>query len=143
MPVHPCRFGRRKEFEPFTGTPLHLHHMGDDVNGAWMAGVDVERATRYLFSAAILAVLLEAESVHRKHACVAGNPGVPFGQHLGDAIPQHAPLAEAEVECMRDHERENVAWPVAYDGAITFDRESLVAVEPSTRRRRVTTRRDR
>ena len=97
----PCRFGRGKECETFTGAPLHLHHMGDDVNGARMPGVEGKRATRHLFGTTILTVLLKAESVHRKDARVAGHRGLPFGQHLGDTIPQHAPPAEAEVERMR------------------------------------------
>ena len=98
--------------------------MGDDVNGARMSGIEGERATRYLFGTTILAVLLEAERVHRKDARVAGHRGLPFGQHLGDTIPHHAPLAEAKVERMCDHERENVARPVDHDGTVTFDRKS-------------------
>jgi hypothetical protein len=39
-------------------------------------------------------------------------------------IPHRAPLAEAEVERMRDHERGNVARPVDDDGAVTLDRKS-------------------
>ncbi len=62
----PCQFGRGKECETFTGAPLHLHHMRDDVNGARMPGVESERTTRHLFCATILAVLLKAERVHRK-----------------------------------------------------------------------------
>src|SRR5262249_39342193 len=120
--VHPCRFGGSKEFEPFSRTPLHLHHMGDDMNSSWMSGIERQRATRYFFGAAILAVLLEAESVHSKHACVAGKRRLPFGQHLGDAITQHAPLAEPEVERMRSDKRKNVARPVDDYGAITFNR---------------------
>ena len=134
----PCRFGRRKECETLTGAPLHLHHMGDDVNGARMSGIEGERAPRHLFGTTILAVLLEGERVHRKDARVAGHCGVPFRQHLGDTIAHHASPAEAEVECMRDHERENVARPVDDDGAVTFERKSRVALEPSTRRGRVT-----
>jgi hypothetical protein len=136
---HPNWFGRGKECEPFTGTPLHLHHMSDDMNGAWMSWVEGERATRYLFGTAILTVLFEAECVHRKDACVAGNRGVPLGQHLGDTISQHAPLAKTKVQGMRGHEREDIARPVDEDCAVPFDRESLIAVEPSTRRGRVTT----
>src|SRR5262245_22932946 len=40
---------------------------------------------------------------------------------------------------MGNDKRENVARPVDYDRAITFNRESLIAVKPSTRRGRVTT----
>jgi len=105
-----------------------------------MSGVECYRATRYLFSTAILAILFETESVHRKHACVAGKRSLPFGQHLGDAIAEHAPLAEPEVKRMRNDKRENIARPVDYDGTVTFNRENLIAVKPSTRRGRVTTR---
>src|SRR3974390_1168809 len=41
---------------------------------------------------------------------------------------------------LRTPKRENVPRPVDYDGTITFSRESLIAVKPSTRRGRVTTR---
>ena len=133
--------GRGKECETFASAPLHLHHMGDDVNGAWMSGIEDERATRYLFGTTILAVLLEGECVHRKDARVAGHRGSPFGQDLGETDPHHAPLADVKVERMCDHERENVARPVGNDGAVTFDRKSWVALEPSARRACVTARR--
>ena len=135
----PRRFGRGKECETFAGAPLHLHHMGDDMNGARMARIEAKRAMRYLFGTTILAVLLEGERVHRKHARVAGHRALPFGQHLGDTISHPALPAEAEVERMRDHERENVPRPVDDDGAVTFDRKSRIALEPSTRRSGVTT----
>ncbi len=124
----PCRFGRGQECETFTGAPLHLHHMGDDVNGARMSGVERERAARHLFSTTILAVLLEGEPVHRKDARVAGRCSLPFGHHLGDTIPHRAPPAEAEVERMRDHKRQDIARPVDDDGAVTFDRENRIAL---------------
>ena len=38
---------------------------------------------------------------------------------------------------MRDHERKNVTRPVYDDAAVTLDRESRVALKPSTRRSRV------
>src|SRR5262249_32336096 len=114
--VHPRRFGSCEEFEPLSDTPLHLHHMGDDVNSSWMSGVECQRATRYLFGAVILAVLLETESIHRKHACVAGKISLPFGQHLGDTITQHTPLAKPEIKGMRSDKRENFARPVDYYG---------------------------
>ena len=139
--VHPCRFGRHKKFKPLSGTPLHLHEMRDDMNGAEMSRIDRERASRHLFSAAILPILFEAESIHRKNACVAGNSSVPFVQHLCDAISQHTPLAEAEVERMSDDKRENIAWTVDKDGAVTFDRKVLIAVKPSARCGRVAARR--
>src|SRR5690349_2817991 len=109
---HPCRFGRCKECETFAGEPLHLHHMGDDVNGAWMSGIKDERAPRYLFGTTIVAVLLEGECVHRKDARIAGHAGFPFRQHVGETHPHHAPLAKVKVERMCDYERENVAWPI-------------------------------
>ena len=61
--------------------------MGDDVNGARMAGIEEERATRYLFGTTTLTVLLERECVHRKDARVAGHGGFPFGQHVGETDP--------------------------------------------------------
>jgi hypothetical protein len=115
--------------------------MGDDVNGAWMSGIEDERATRYLFGTTILTLLLERESIHRKDARVAGHCGFPFRQYMSETDPHHAPLAEVKVERMCDHERENVARPVANDGAVTFDRESWVALEPSARCTCVTSRR--
>ena len=68
----PCRLGGGKERETFTGAPLHLHDMRDDVNGARMPRVDGEGSTRYLFSTIILAVLFKAKGIHRKDAGVAG-----------------------------------------------------------------------
>jgi hypothetical protein len=41
---------------------------------------------------------------------------------------------------MRDHERENVARAIGDHGAVTFDRKSRIAFEPSTRCGRVTAR---
>ena len=55
--------------------------------------------------------------------------------------PHHAPLAKVKVERMCDYERENVARPVGNDGAVTLDRKSWVALEPSARRACVTARR--
>jgi hypothetical protein len=92
-----------------------------------------------LFRAAILAILFEAESVERKNTRIARSRRIPFGQHLGDAISKHAPLAKAEVKGMRNGKREKVAWPVDENCAIAFGRESLVAVEPCTCCGRVTT----
>src|SRR5262249_27877820 len=98
--VLPCRLGLRKEFESFAITPLHFHHMGDDMNSAGVARVQGERAPCHLFGATILTVLLETESIHRKNTCVAGKRFVPFGHDLGNAISQHTPLTEAEIKCM-------------------------------------------
>jgi hypothetical protein len=60
---------------------------------------------------------------------------VPLWQYLSDAIPQHPPLTEAEVKRMRNGKREDIAWKVNKDGAVTFDREGLVTIKPSARRR--------
>src|SRR5215475_1696437 len=92
-PFPPHRFSLRKEFEPFSSAPLHLHHMSDDMNCAGMMGIEGQRTTRHLFGAAILAILFEAESVQRKDAGVAWGRRIPLGKHLGDAISKHAPLA--------------------------------------------------
>ena len=92
-------------YEAFAGAPLHLHHVRDDVNGARMAGVDGERASRGLFGTTILAVLLQGERVHRQDARITGRRSLPCRQHLRDAIAHRAPPAEPEVERMRDHER--------------------------------------
>ena len=137
----PCRFGRGKECETFTGAPLHLHHMGDGVDGTCMSGIECQRTTRDLFGTTILPVLLEGERVHRKHARIAGHLAIPFGQHLGDTIPHHAPPAKVKVERMRNNKRENVARPIDDDGTVTLDRKSWIAVEPSTRRGCVMARR--
>src|SRR5437660_1254902 len=141
--IHPCRFGCSKKCEPFTGTSLHLHHMDDDMNGARMSGVEGERATRGLLGLTVLTVFLEPECIHRKDARVAGRRGFPSRQYPGDTIAQHALVTEAEVQRMCNHERENVAWPVDQDGAVTLDRESRIPVEPSSSRRCVTTSRTR
>jgi hypothetical protein len=114
--------------------------MGDDVNCARMLGVEGQRAPRHLFGAAVLAILFQAESIERKNARIARSRRIPFGQNLGDAISQHAPLAKTEVKGMRGGERDEVQGPVNEDGAIKFGCKSLVAVEPSTRRECVTTR---
>ncbi len=138
--VGPCRFGCGKERETFPGATLHFHQMGDNVNGARMSGVEGKCAPRCLFGATILTVLLEAERVHGKHAGVAGHRRLPLRQHLCDAIAEHTPPAEAEIERMRDHQRENVTRPVDDDGAVTFKRKHRIAVEPGARRGRVTIR---
>ncbi len=39
---------------------------------------------------------------------------------------------------MSDGKRKNIAWTVDQDGAVTFDREDLIAVKPSARCGRVT-----
>src|SRR5262249_29383881 len=137
----PSRLGSGKERKAFAGAALHLHDVRDDVNSGRKPRIEGEGATRHRFSTVVLAVLLESEGVHCKDAGVAGRGGIPRRQHLGDTIPQHVPLAEAEVERMRDHERQNVAWPVDDDGAVTLSRQTGVALEPSTRRIRMTTRR--
>src|SRR6516165_2253541 len=115
--IHPSRLRGRKKFEAFSRAPLHLHHMGKHMNGAWMRWLEGQRTTCYLFSAAVLAVLFEAESVHRKNACVAGDGVPPCRHHLGNAVSQHAPLAEPEVERVRNCEGENIARPVDQDCA--------------------------
>src|SRR5262249_50789189 len=129
------------ECETFTGASPHLHDMGDDVNGAWMSGIESERAPRNLLGTAILAVLLQAERIHCEDARVAGQRVVPFGQHLGDTGAQHAPPAEAEVERMRDRERDDVARPVDDNGPVTFESKGRIAPQPCTRCGRVTTSR--
>src|SRR5215470_6008956 len=97
-PFPPRRFSLREEFEPFSSTPLHFHHVGDDMNCAGMMGVEGQGATRHLFGAAILAILFEAESVQRKDAGVARSRRIPLRKHLGDAISKHAPLASPEIK---------------------------------------------
>ena len=114
--------------------------MCNDMNGARMSWVDGERAASRSFGTTVLAVLLKAEGVHRKDTRVAGRRGLPFGQNLGHTFAQHVPPAEAEVERMCDLERENIAWPVDHDGAVTLDRKGGTAFEPSTRRGCVTAR---
>ena len=134
-----AELGCRKKFKPFSITSLHFHDVGDDMNGARVSSVQDERTTCHLFGATVMAVLFEAESIHRKDTCVVGNRFGPLRQHLGDAISQHAPLTEAEIKCMCNRKRENVAWSVDQDCTITFNCESLIAFEPSTCRGRVTT----
>jgi hypothetical protein len=65
---------------------------------------------------------------------------MPFRQHLGNAVSQHASQAEPEVERMRNGERENVAWKVDNDRPVTLQRKGVIAAEPGTRRQGVTTR---
>src|SRR5262249_13829544 len=123
-----------------TGAPLHLHDMGYDVNGSRMSRVKRKGASGRFFGTTVLPGFLEGERVHREEARIAGHRGIPFGQHLGDAIPHHAPPPEAEIQRMRDHERENVTLPVDDDGAVAFDRKRRVTLEPSPRRSRMATR---
>jgi hypothetical protein len=113
--------------------------MGNDMNGAWISGLEGECAARYLFGTTMLTGFLESECVHHKDARVAGHHGFPLGQHLGEAIPHHAPPAKAKVEFMRDYKREYIPRPVDNDGAVPFDRKSRIALEPSPRRGCVTT----
>src|SRR5690242_8373075 len=105
----PCGLGCGEKRQAFAGSPLHLQHMGDNVNGTRMAWIDRERAPRGLFRTAILAVLLQGKRVHGKDTREAGRSAVPFGEHLGDTIAHHPPSAEPEVERMRDEKCKNVA----------------------------------
>jgi hypothetical protein len=86
--------------------------MSDGVDGPRVSWVKRERTPCHLFGATVLTILFKAESVHRKNARVAVEGLVPFRNHLGDAISQHASLAEAEIKCMRSRKRENVVWLV-------------------------------
>src|SRR5262249_40023848 len=115
----PFTFGCCKKRKPFPIAPLHLHHVGHSMDGTGKHGLEVKRATRRPFGSSILAVLLKAESVHGKDARIARRGCVPRGQDMGDPISQHAPATEEEVERMRHYERENVAWPVGDEGAIS------------------------
>ncbi len=65
---------------------------------------------------------------------------MPFWQDLSDAIPQHAPQAQAKVERVRHDKRDDVVREVDHDGAITLDRQGLIAVKPGARRRSVAAR---
>ena len=109
--IHPRPFGRRKKFEAFLSTPLHLHYMGDGMNGAWMSRVDCQRTTCHRFGRgeswpfssrpkAYIARTLAYAGTATSHWAIFARP-----------ISQHAPLAETEVKRMRDHERDNIAWP--------------------------------
>ena len=137
--IDPRGFVRGKKFEPLSTASLHLHDMRDDMHGRGMTRVDFQCPPRHFFSAAILAVLLEAESIHRKNAGIAGRRGIPFRQHLSNAISQHVPQTQTEVERVRNSERENVARKVDNDRPVAFDRKGVIAVKPGTRRQGVTT----
>ena len=113
--------------------------MGDGVHCRGMPRIDLQGAARHLFSPTILTVLLEAESVHRKHAGIARYFAMPFGQDLRDTIPQHAPQTQAKVERVRRGEGNNVAGKIDNDSAVPFGCESLIAIKPGPRRGRVAT----
>ena len=95
-----------------------------------MSGIDCERVPRQSFGPEILAILFEAERVHREHARIAWHSGVPYGQHLRGAIPQHPPLPESEVERMSRRKRKHVFGVVDDDGAVAFRREYRISVQP-------------
>src|SRR5262249_23471811 len=59
----PCRFNLGKKREAVANTPLHFHHMSDDVNGAGMTGIECQRAPRDFFGATVLSIFLEGKSV--------------------------------------------------------------------------------
>ena len=103
-----------------------------------MPRVELEGAVREGFGAPVVAVLLVAERVHRKHARVPRHRGTPLRQHLRDAVAQHAPPAEPEVEGVRDDEGQEVLRLVDDDRAVTLERIARVAREPGARRKRVT-----
>jgi hypothetical protein len=114
--------------------------MNDDVYGPGMPRVELQCTPRHPLSATILAILLEAESIHRKNACIAGHSSMPFRQDLSDAIPQHASQTQTEVQCVRNDERQNVAWKIDDDGSVAFDCEGVIAVKPGARRESVAAR---
>ena len=99
-----------------------------------------QRAPRHPFGACILAIFLEAEGVHGKHARVAGCGCRPLRQDLGDPVPQHQPMTETEVERMRERKCEDVARPVDGEGTVLLERQGRIALEPGPRRRRMATR---
>ena len=89
--VDPCGFVRCKKFDPLSSASLHFHDMHDDMHGSGMPRVDLQCASRHFLSAAILTVLLEAESIHCQNAGITGHRRMPFRQDLSNAISQHAP----------------------------------------------------
>ena len=133
-PARPCRLGFVEERQTLARASFHLQDVSDDMDGARMAGVEGERPTRRLFGLSILAVLLEAEGVHRKQARVVARFGVPIRKDLCDPVPQHASPAKAEVERVGERERDDVARPIDDDRPIAFERER--GVRPQARRAR-------
>jgi len=131
----PCRFSRSKKCEPVIDTALHFHHMRDDMNGARMTGIKCQRAPRDFFGKAVLSILLEGKSVHRKDARITRHLGHPVRQHLRDPVAHHAPPAEVEVERVRDRKRQNVMRPVDQDGPVKCDCMCRIAVAAKACRR--------
>ena len=61
----PCLLGRGQESEAIMYAALHFHHVGDDVNGAGMPGLECQGAAGDLFSETVLAILLRAKRTSR------------------------------------------------------------------------------
>ena len=137
----PCRSGFREERQTVARTALHLHHVGDDVNGAWVSWVNSQGAARHFLSATVLTIFLKAKGVHRKHTRVMRRRVIPVGEEPGDTVAQHSPVAQAEIKRMGDHEGENVPRPIDQDGAIALGGDSRIAFQPGLCRRGMTMRR--
>jgi hypothetical protein len=126
----PGRLGRGQQGETFAKASPHLQHVGERMDRARMPRVVRERGTRFRLGAHVEAVLFETERMHGEHARVVRHRGIPRGQRLLDAVAQHRPAAESEVERMRGRERDDVARVVEQEGAVAFEREGRVAGEP-------------
>jgi hypothetical protein len=137
----PRRPGFSEESQTLACPPLHLQDMRDDMDGPGVSGIEGKSPPRRPLGPPILAVLLEAEGVHRKHAWIGARLGAPFGQDLSNAVAQHPAPPETEVKRVGNRERDDVARPIDDNRAVAFERRSRAAIEPGARGRCVAARR--
>ncbi len=136
-PGRACTFEERDAL----GRPAaHLAHVREDVDRSGTAGLERERTTGGGLGRVVIAVLLEAERMHRENVAEAGVSRVPVRQRGGDAVAQHRARAEAKVERVRDAQRDEVAGKVRDEVAVTRECGRFVAVAPRRRGRRVAPR---
>ena len=120
--VGPSGLGLRKKCQSFTDASLHLHNVSNDVNGTRMARIDGQGLPRYPFGGTIFAILFKAKGVHCEHTRISGHARLPLRQDLRDAIAEQEASAQAKVERMCGHERENIARKIDDDRAVKLGR---------------------
>ena len=97
-----------------------------------MAGIDGQSLPRYPFGGTIFAILFKTKCVHGEHTRISEHARLPLRQDLGDAIAEQEASAQAKVERMCGHERENIARIIDDDRAIKLGRGARIPSKPSS-----------
>ncbi|MCZ7599701.1 MAG: hypothetical protein M5U09_20805 [Gammaproteobacteria bacterium] len=90
---------------------LHLHHVGERMDGPAVAAFDFQCRARRGLGAAVLVALLEAEGLHAEDVGVAGHVAVEVTDDAADAVAQAYGIAEIEVGQVTALDGERVAGP--------------------------------